>query len=143
MNWFKCDDSGNILIDMHSILELLQNIAIPQLGTKQNEILEAIQRIPVSDDEEGSGGISASQLGEILQAIDNIPSQELLDNQTELLAKLTDNSTKLGNIESTVNDIKTTSLPEIKGNQTTVLNKITDNTDKLSNMNTMLDTIYS
>ena len=35
MNWFKCDNDGNILLNMHDILEILQNTSIPSI--KQNQ----------------------------------------------------------------------------------------------------------
>lgn len=138
MLWFKCDDNGQVIININNLLKTLQNTSIPEIQNKQQEILAAIQNIVTS----GSGGITPEQLSEILTAIQDIPSEALLNNQTEIKEKIDANTTDIGTIKTTIEDIKNTSITELLGNQTAMASKITVNGQKIDTINDLLNLIY-
>ena len=138
MLWFKCGDNGQVIININNLLKTLQNTSIPEIQDKQQEILTAIQNIVTS----GAGGITPEQLAEILTAIQDIPSEALLNNQTEIKEKIDANTTDIGTIKTTIEDIKNTSITELLGNQTTMASKITVNGQKIDTINDLLNLIY-
>ena len=138
MLWFKCDDNGQVIININNLLKTLQNTSIPEIQNKQQEILAAIQNIVTS----GAGGITPEQLAEILTAIQDIPSETLLNNQTEIKEKIDANTTDIGTIKTTIEDIKNTSITELLGNQTTMASKLTVNGQKIDTINDLLNLIY-
>ena len=139
MLWFKCDDNGQVIININNLIKTLQNTSIPEIQDKQQEILESVQNI-VSG---GSGsGITPEQLNEILTAIQDIPSEALLNNQTEIKEKIDANTTDIGTIKTTIEDIKNTSITELLGNQTTIASKLTVNGQKIDTINDLLNLIY-
>lgn len=138
MLWFKCDDNGQVIININNLLKTLQNTSIPEIQDKQQEILAAIQNIVTS----GAGGITPEQLAEILTAIQDIPSETLLNNQTEIKEKIDANTTDISTIKTTIEDIKNTSITELLGNQTTIASKLTVNGQKIDTINDLLNLIY-
>ena len=80
MSWFKCDNDGNILLNMNNILKILQNTSIPDIKQNQADILSAIQDV-INKSRNGTVDMSQEQLNQILSAVQAIPSDRLVSNQ--------------------------------------------------------------
>lgn len=139
MSWFKCDDNGNLLINMGNVIKVLANTTIPELKGKQDEILSTIQDITSGEGD----GLSPDQMSQILNAISAIPSDLLVENQNTIADKLTTADNNLSDIKTTVDDIKNTSLVSLSDNQTNILNKLKDDSDTFKTTKELLDLMYN
>ena len=103
MNWFKCDNDGNILINMHNILKILQNTSIPNIKKNQTDILSAIQ--DVLNSSSNVIDISQEQLNLILSAIQSIPSDTIVDNQNNIISGLNISKSNTDDSKVTLTDM--------------------------------------
>ena len=112
MKWFKCDNDGNILINMHNVLKILQDTSIPDIKQNQVDILSAIQSI---SSVAGSGEISQEQLNQILSAVQAIPSDTIVDNQNVMMDTLNTTKSNTNDIKSILDIINNISEESITG----------------------------
>ena len=112
MSWFKCDNDGNILLNMNNILKILQNTSVPDIEKIQTDILSAIQNIKSIS---ASGEISQEQLNLILSAIQAIPSDTIVDNQNVMMDTLNTTKSNTNDIKSILDIVNNVSEESITG----------------------------
>ena len=96
---------------MNAILELLkvlQNESITNITNNQADILKAIGNISTSVE----GGIPTEQINQILSAVQAIPSDTLVNNQTTM--------------KTALEELQNTSIPTLTDNQANILKSISD-----------------
>ena len=130
MNWFKCDNDGNILINMHNILKILQNTSIPDIKQNQVDILSAIQDV-INKSSNGSTNISQEQLNQILSAVQAIPSDTILNNQNNIISGLDTTKSDTDNAKSTLLNIYDTFEYAVSGTLTAGETSITLKDDNI------------
>ena len=112
MSWFKCDNDGNILLNMNNILKILQNTSVPDIEKIQTDILSAIQNIKSIS---ASGEISQEQLNLILSVIQAIPSDTIVDNQNVMIDTLNTTKSNTNDIKSILDIVNNVSEESITG----------------------------
>ena len=112
MSWFKCNNDGNILLNMNNILKILQNTSVPDIEKIQTDILSAIQNIKSIS---ASGEISQEQLNLILSAIQAIPSDTIVDNQNVMMDTLNTTKSNTNDIKSILDIVNNVSEESITG----------------------------